>query len=248
MSEIQGKVAAAAKVGDQVIQVRELKQHVLYRKYIKRLLDLTISLLALIILSPFLLIFAFIGAFAMQGNPFFVQERSGMNDKIFKLIKYRTMSNSYDKNGDLLPDSQRLNKYGRFLRVTSIDELPELINILKGDMSIVGPRPLVVQYLPYYNEEERRRHAIRPGLTGLAQINGRNIANWPDRFRYDIEYVNTISFRLDAAIVFRTVIKVIKHGEVIVRGTGQIIDFDKYRILENSEGSANESTATSANR
>ena len=144
----------------------------MYAKCFKRVLDFSLSLFALIVLSPFLLIFILIGAIAMKGNPFFVQERPGKNEEIFKLIKFRTMSNAKDKDGKLLPDKVRLNKYGKLLRATSIDELPELINILYGDMAIIGPRPLLVEYLPYYTEEERHRHDVRPGLTGLAQVSG----------------------------------------------------------------------------
>ena len=168
----------------------------------------------------------------MGGNPFFIQERPGKDEKIFKLIKFRTMDNRKDKDGNLLPDDVRLNKYGRILRSTSLDELPELVNILKGDMSIVGPRPLAVQYLPYYNEVEKKRHTILPGLTGLAQVNGRNAANWPERFTYDLEYVDTISFINDFKIVLKTIGKVLQRGDITVRGTGEVIDFDKYRQKE----------------
>ena len=146
----------------------------MYRSFFKRTLDVVLSLLALIVLSPFLLLFIVCGAVAMKGNPFFVQERPGKGEKIFKLIKFRTMSNAKDKDGNLLPGKERLNKYGRLIRSLSIDELPSLINILRGDLSIIGPRPLTVKYLEYYTKEERRRHEVRPGLSGLAQINGRN--------------------------------------------------------------------------
>lgn len=213
----------------------------MYIKFWKRFFDFTLSLLALIVLSPLLLILTAIGAVAMRGNPFFVQERPGKIDhktgkeRIFKLIKFRTMSNKKDVNGNLLPDKLRLNRYGRILRSTSLDELPELINIVKGDMSIVGPRPLAVKYLPFYNENERRRHNVLPGLTGLAQINGRNAANWPERFSYDLEYVDNISLFNDAVIILKTIGKVLKRGDVAVRGTGEIIDFDLYRKQEDKE-------------
>lgn len=177
----------------------------------------------------------------MRGNPFFVQERPGRkgkdgNEKIFKLIKFRTMSNQKDKDGNFLPDQVRLNKYGRMLRSTSLDEIPELINIIKGDMSIVGPRPLAVQYLEYYTEEEHRRHNVLPGLTGLAQIHGRNCVNWPERFAYDLEYVDNFSLFMDINIIFKTVVKVLKRSDVAVRSTGVIVDFDEYRKMENERG------------
>ena len=182
----------------------------MYPRFFKRLLDFSLSFGAIIVLSPVLLILAVIGAIAMRGNPFFVQARPGKKgkdgrEKIFKLIKFRTMSNAKDKDGNLLPDDVRLNKYGRFLRSTSLDELPELINILKGDMSIVGPRPLLVKYIPIYTPEQRRRHDVRPGLTGIAQINGRNTITWEERFAYDIEYVDSISFIGDIKIILGTV-------------------------------------------
>ena len=204
----------------------------MYTKYFKRLLDVVLSFAALLILSPLLVLLTAIGAFAMHGNPFFTQLRPGKNEKIFKLIKFRTMSNVKDCKGCLLPDEKRLNKYGKFLRKTSLDELPELICILRGDMSIVGPRPLAVQYLPYYNSIERHRHDVRPGLTGLAQINGRNALNWPERFSFDIQYVNELSFKLDVQIVWNTIWKVLKRDNVSVRGTTAIEDFDKFRLAE----------------
>ena len=189
-------------------------------------------------LSPVLLVLIIVGAIAMRGNPFFVQARPGKIDKktgkekIFKLIKFRTMSNKRDKDGNLLPDAERLNGYGKFLRKTSLDELGELVNIVRGDMAIVGPRPLAIQYLPFYNEYERKRHTVLPGLTGLAQINGRSVANWPERFAYDVEYVENISFINDFKIILTTVSKVIKRDDVVVRGTGEVLDFDKYRQNE----------------
>jgi len=179
----------------------------MYAKYIKRILDFVLSLCALIVLSPILLMLIILGAIFMGGNPFFTQQRPGKDEKIFKLIKFRTMDNRKDKNGNLLPDDVRLNKYGRILRSTSLDELPELINILKGDMSIIGPRPLVPQYLPYYTDKEKHRHDIRPGLSGLAQVNGRNSLQWEQRFAYDLEYASNISFLGDLKIVFLTIKK-----------------------------------------
>lgn len=181
-----------------------------YEKYVKRLLDLLLSLMALCILSPVLLILIVLGAIKMKGNPFFTQQRPGRNEKIFKLIKFRTMTCETDENGQLLPDEQRLNKYGKLLRSTSLDELPELINIFKGDMSIVGPRPLLVKYLPRYNEQQRHRHDVRPGLTGWAQVNGRNAISWEDKFRLDVWYVEHICFSLDVKTLFLTVKNVLR--------------------------------------
>lgn len=189
-----------------------------YAKYIKRILDFTLSLLALIILSPLLLVLMVIGAIAMKGNPFFLQPRPGKDEKIFKLIKFRTMTNEKDTDGNLLPDEQRLIPYGRFLRSTSMDELPELINILKGDMSIVGPRPLLVEYLPLYSEEQKHRHDVMPGLTGYAQVHGRNAITWEEKFGMDLKYMESISFALDVQIVFET-LKIVLSREGINSGT-----------------------------
>lgn len=182
----------------------------MYRKFFKRFLDIVLSFCAIVVLSPVLLVLIVLGAFYMKGNPFFVQQRPGLNEKIFKMIKFRTMSNERDSQGKLLPDEVRLNKYGRFLRATSLDELPELFNILIGDMSIIGPRPLAVSYLKFYTEEERHRHDVRPGLSGLAQISGRNGLSWEAKFQLDLEYIRTMSFMTDARIVVGTVMKVLK--------------------------------------
>ena len=192
----------------------------MYRKYLKRLFDILGSLFALIVLSPVLLLLIIVGAVAMKGNPFFIQKRPGRKDrngeeKMFRLIKLRTMTNAKDGNGRLLADDERITPYGRLLRSASLDELLELVNILKGDMSFVGPRPLLMEYLPYYTEEERRRHDVRPGLTGLAQINGRNaIPSWESRFQYDLEYVRSCSFRLDLKIMLITIKKVIRRSDI----------------------------------
>lgn len=186
----------------------------MYVKFLKRFFDVVLSLCALIVLLPVLVILVIIGTFAMHGNPFFVQERPGKDEKIFKLIKFRTMSNKKDENGDLLPDEQRLNKYGIWLRKTSCDELPELINIVKGDMSIVGPRPLLVRYLPRYSERQRRRHNVRPGLTGYAQAHGRNAVSWEERFEMDVWYTENISIKIDFKIIFDTVKIVLKREGV----------------------------------
>lgn len=182
----------------------------LYRQFFKRFYDFILSLIAIVVLSPLLLILTIVGAIAMRGNPFFTQLRPGKkdkngNEKIFRLIKFRTMSNKKDADGNLLPDAQRLNKYGKFLRSTSLDELGELINILKGDMSIVGPRPLLVKYLPLYNDEQRRRHNVRPGLTGYAQSHGRNAISWEEKFELDDYYVDHYSLWLDVKIIFSTI-------------------------------------------
>lgn len=179
-------------------------------KYIKRILDIISSLLAIIILSPLLGMLTVIGAFEMKGNPFFTQERPGKDEKIFKLVKFRTMTNAKDKDGNLLSDADRLTKYGKFLRNTSLDELPELFNILKGDMSVIGPRPLLVKYLPRYNEHQHRRHEVRPGLSGWAQVNGRNAISWEDKFNYDVEYVDNYSIVMDIKILFMTILNVLK--------------------------------------
>lgn len=201
----------------------------MYEKYIKRLLDIIISLFALIILSPIFLIISILVLIFLGKPVIFKQERPGKYEKIFTLYKFRTMTDKKDKNGKLLPDEVRLTKYGKFLRKSSLDEIPEFINILKGDMSLIGPRPLAVSYLPYYNKKEKHRHDIRPGLTGLAQVNGRNGLQWEKRFEYDLNYVENVSFILDMKIVFLTIKKVLKSSDIAVRGTGQIIDFDKYR-------------------
>lgn len=188
----------------------------MYKNSIKRLLDFIFSLIALIVLSPIFLILILMGIVEMKGNPFFSQKRPGKNEKIFSLIKFRSMTNEKDKNGVLLPNEKRLNKYGRILRKTSLDELPELINILIGDMSIVGPRPLLPEYIPYYTEEEHHRHDVRPGLTGLAQVNGRNaIGSWEERFRYDLQYVKECGFLLDMKIIWQTVMKVVKRADIL---------------------------------
>lgn len=182
----------------------------MYAKYIKRILDLILSLMSLILLMPLMLIIGILVAINL-GNPIiFKQKRPGKDEKIFTLYKFRTMTDEKDEKGKLLPDSQRLTKFGKFLRSTSLDELPELINILKGDMSIVGPRPLLVEYLKLYNEEQKHRHDVRPGLTGLAQTSGRNAITWEEKFEKDIEYVHNISFIGDVKIIIKTAIKVFK--------------------------------------
>ena len=180
----------------------------IYAKYGKRVLDFILSLCSLIFLSPIFIFLIILGSIFMRGNPFFTQKRPGQNEKIFNLIKFRTMDNRKDSNGKLLPDAIRLNKYGRILRSTSLDELPELLNIIKGDMAIVGPRPLAIVYLPYYTNKEKHRHDVRPGLTGWAQVNGRNSISWDRKFNYDLEYIRDLSLKKDFIILLLTVKKV----------------------------------------
>ena len=177
----------------------------MYAKYLKRMIDFILSLIALIVLSPVLVVLMILGTVFMRGNPFFTQPRPGKNEKIFKLIKFRTMDNRKDADGNLLPDEVRLNGYGKFLRSTSLDELPELINIVKGDMAIVGPRPLLVRYLDRYNDEQRHRHDVRPGLTGYAQAHGRNALSWEDKFAMDVWYTKHVTFIGDIKILIDTV-------------------------------------------
>lgn len=197
----------------------------MYAKYFKRFLDFLLSLCVLIVLSPLLLVLMILGAFFMRGNPFFTQERPGKNEKVFKLIKFRTMDNRKDKEGKLLPDDVRLNKYGRILRATSLDELPELINILKGDMAIIGPRPLLVRYLSRYNAEQRHRHDVRPGLTGYAQAHGRNAVSWEDKFAMDVWYTKHITFVGDVKIIWDTVMAVMKRSGISSESSATMEEF-----------------------
>lgn len=176
-----------------------------YEKYFKRPLDILCGLAAVIVFSWLYIILMILGAILMGGNPFFTQERPGKDEKIFKLVKFRTMDNRKDKDGNPLPDEVRLNKYGRFLRKTSLDELPEAFNIIKGDMSVIGPRPLLVRYLSRYNAQQHRRHEVRPGLSGYAQVHGRNAVSWPEKFRMDVEYVDHITFLGDLRIIWDSV-------------------------------------------
>lgn len=210
----------------------------MYAKFWKRFFDFTLSLLALIVLSPVLLVLIIVGAIAMRGNPFFVQPRPGKKgkdgrEKIFYLIKLRSMSNKRGTNGELLPDDQRLEKYGAWLRSTSLDELPSLINIFIGQLAIVGPRPFLVRDLIFMTVEQRRRHEVRPGLTGLAQVNGRNNITWEQKFEYDLLYINQgITFMGDLKIIFQTVGKVLKRSDTVREGTVSDMDFGDWLVME----------------
>jgi lipopolysaccharide/colanic/teichoic acid biosynthesis glycosyltransferase len=201
----------------------------IYGKYGKRLLDIVFSLVGLILISPVFLTVMILVRVKLGSPIFFHQNRPGRNGKIFGLLKFRSMTDARGKDGELLPDEQRLPHFGRVLRSTSLDELPEFINILKGDMSFVGPRPLLVRYLPYYTEEEMHRHDVRPGLTGLAQIHGRNALNWEDRFRYDLLYAGNVTFSQDCRIVFATIGKVLKKSGVQSGAEQSVEDFDVCR-------------------
>ncbi|MBY5020379.1 sugar transferase [Streptococcus suis] len=198
----------------------------MYESYLKRTLDVVLSFLALIVLSPVILVVAILVRLKLGTPIFFTQERPGKDEKIFKMYKFRTMTDEQDANGHLLPDSVRLTSFGKFLRSTSLDELPELWNILKGDMSIVGPRPLLIKYLPYYSEREKFRHSVRPGLTGLSQINGRNCLDWDTRLELDVRYSLNITMWTDIQILLKTVLKVVKREDVVVVDTGTIKDLD----------------------
>lgn len=214
----------------------------MYANFFKRVLDIVLSFLSLTVLFPFLLIFSVIGVFAMHGNPFFTQLRPGKKrkdgtEKIFRLIKFRTMNNKKDAVGNLLPDEQRLNGYGRGLRSTSIDELPELINILVGDLSIVGPRPQLVRDMVFMSAEQRRRHDVRPGLTGLAQVSGRNNITWEQKFEYDLLYIdNGITFFGDLKIILMTVGRVLKRSDTVRDGTSSDMDFGDWLVFEGRVG------------
>jgi undecaprenyl phosphate N,N'-diacetylbacillosamine 1-phosphate transferase len=198
----------------------------IYKRFIKRPMDIVLSLLAIIILSPVLLIVALLVRVKLGSPVIFKQNRPGLNEKIFTLYKFRTMTDEKDENGELLPNDIRLTKLGRILRATSLDELPELFNILKGDMSIIGPRPLLIEYLPLYNENQKHRHDVRPGLSGLAQVNGRNAISWEEKFDYDIEYVENLTFLLDLKIILKTFFKVLKREGI---NRTENITMDKFK-------------------
>ena len=201
----------------------------MYAKYIKRPMDFTLSLIAIIVLSPVLAVTALLVRIKLGSPVIFKQPRPGKDEKIFNMYKFRSMTDERDENGSLLPDDKRLTKFGKTLRRTSLDELPELFCILKGDMSIVGPRPLLVEYLPYYTEEEHHRHDVRPGLTGLAQVNGRNAISWEEKFAYDMLYVNDITVMNDMRIICRTIFSVIKRKDVLVGKDFKAGNFIKMR-------------------
>lgn len=210
----------------------------MYAKFLKRMIDFILSVTALIVLSPILLILTVVGAIAMKGNPFFLQPRPGKKgkdgkEKIFKLIKFRTMSNAKDKGGKLLPDEQRLGKYGAWLRSTSLDELPELVNIAAGHLGICGPRPFLVRDCVFMTDEQRRRHDVRPGLTGLAQVNGRNNITWEQKIEYDLQYIDDgITFMGDVRIVLKTIGKVLKRSDTVREGTVSDMDFGDWLMME----------------
>lgn len=228
------------------IAVWILLSTLLYKQFFKRFYDILLSLTAIIVFSPLLLFLTIVGAIAMKGNPFFVQKRPGRRkklnkrecvkrqvpygtygeEKIIRLLKFRTMTNEKDDEGNFLPDEKRLNRYGKFLRSTSLDEIPSVFNIFIGDLSIVGPRPLLVKYLPLYSEAQRHRHNVRPGLTGLAQVNGRNAISWEDKFKYDVDYVNRITLWLDVAIFFKTIGKVFRRSDISQEGQATMKEFN----------------------
>ncbi len=208
----------------------------MYKRCVKRCLDFILSLCGIIVLSPVLLVLSVLVRVKLGSPVLFRQERPGRNEKIFTLCKFRTMTDERDENGELLPDHMRLTRFGKFLRSTSLDELPELFNILKGDMSIVGPRPLLVSYLPYYSEEEKKRHNVRPGLTGLAQVSGRNFIDWDRRLEKDVEYVDHLSFAMDCRVLWLTVRTVLGHSDEVAEDTnaaeGNFAQIRKKRMEE----------------
>lgn len=212
----------------------------IYRRFLKRPMDFILSLIAIIVLSPVLIIVAILVRFKLGSPVLFKQNRPGLNEKIFTMYKFRTMTDEKDENGELLPDSVRLTKFGRVLRSTSLDELPELFNILKGDMSIVGPRPLLERYLPYYTDTEKLRHTLRPGLSGLAQINGRNNLDWDSRLGLDVEYVQDITFSLDLSIILKTFFKAIKREDITIVDQATLEDLH----VERSENDGDKNLTT----
>lgn len=207
----------------------------MYAKYIKRPLDCFLSFCAIAVLSPILLILTVVGAIVMKGNPFFTQLRPGKDEKIFRLIKFRTMTCEKDADGNLLPDEKRLTGYGKFLRSTSLDELPELFNIFIGDMAVIGPRPLLVKYLPHYTEEQHKRHSVRPGLTGYSQAHGRNTVDWDTRLAMDVTYTEHITFLGDVCIIFDTIVAVLRRDGISSKTCATMEDFSEYMINKSKQ-------------
>lgn len=201
----------------------------MYKVFFKRAIDLFLSVFGFLILLPITIVVFIVLLFTNKGQPLFLQPRPGKNEKVFNILKFKTMSDGTDSNGKLLPDEQRITKFGTFLRKTSLDEIPQLINIIKGDMSLIGPRPLRVRYLPYYTKEESIRHTVRPGITGLAQVSGRNFLDWDNRLQKDIEYVKNLSFRQDFYILVKTFVNVVTSKDVALDGESGMIDFDILR-------------------
>ena len=206
----------------------------MYKKYYKRVIDFIISLILIILFSPLLILAIIVLSISNQGKPFFFQQRPGKNCKIFTIMKLKTMNDKKDYELNLLPDEERLTKVGAFIRKTSLDEIPQLINVLKGDMSLIGPRPLVIRYLPFYTEKEQLRHTVRPGITGLAQVSGRNTLKWDDRLALDVDYVENLSFKHDVKILFSTVLKVIVSENIITNPKSLMEDLDEERKNRNT--------------
>ena len=220
-----------------VVGIFFLLSVIFYRQFFKRFYDIVLSFIALVLLSPLLIILTIVTAIAMKGTPFFTQKRPGKKGKdgeerIFRLIKFRTMTNEKDNLGNLLPDAERLKGYGEFLRKTSLDELPELLNIFVGNMSIVGPRPLLVRDMVFMTEEQRMRHSIRPGLTGLAQVNGRNAISWEEKLEFDVKYIQKITLFRDVIIILKTILKVLKHSDIVREGTVSDMDYGDWLLQE----------------
>ncbi|MEM7486625.1 MAG: sugar transferase [Bacteroidota bacterium] len=208
----------------------------MYKYFFKRVIDFIFALIGLLFLFPVFILVTLLLLVANKGNPFFVQDRPGKNGKIFYVLKFKTMNDNKDSKGELLPDKERITKVGAFVRKTSLDEIPQLWNVLKGDMSIIGPRPLRAFYLPFYSPEEQRRHNVRPGITGLAQVSGRNFLKWEQRFAYDLEYIDNLSFWLDAKIIYKTFLKVIKSSDVATDPDGFVESFHIYRQRQIDSG------------
>lgn len=205
----------------------------MYRLFIKRSIDFFGALLLIVIISPLFLILTLLLAIANKGTPFFVQKRPGKNEHVFKILKFKTMNDLKDEKGVLLPDAKRLTKVGSIVRKTSLDEIPQLVNVLKGEMSFIGPRPLLIRYLPYYTKEEKKRHLIRPGITGLAQVSGRNLLHWEDRLKKDVYYIENLSIVLDVKIIFKTISNVLSSKDIVIDPSSTLQDLDEYRKQKN---------------